>query len=115
MYYELFFYCFCIFCISLIILILCYLITLSNPYGEKNNGYECGFNPFADSANPMHIKFYLISILFIISDIEVVFFFPWAICLKELMFFAFYAIYPFLIILLVGFIYEWKKGVMEWE
>lgn len=114
-YIEVFIYAtFTLFLSSLIIL-LCYIISLKNPYTEKNNGYECGFDPFSDARSPFHIKFYLISIIFIIFDVEVAFFFPWAICLKELMFFGYYTMYLFLVILAVGFVYEWKKGCLEWE
>ncbi len=114
-YYELFAYAFAILLLSFIFLFLCYLIVLNNPYSEKNSGYECGYNPFSDARNPVHVKFYLISIIFIIFDVEVVFFFPWSICMEELMFFGFYTITVFLLILLVGFLYEWKKGAIDWE
>lgn len=86
-YYEYYFYGVLILAISFIILLLCYIITFKNPYTEKNYGYECGFDPFSDARNPFHVKFYLISIIFIIFDVEVAFFFPWAISIKELMFF----------------------------
>nr|NP_066535.1 NADH dehydrogenase subunit 3 [Naegleria gruberi]AAG17813.1 NADH dehydrogenase subunit 3 [Naegleria gruberi] len=114
-YYEYYFYGVLILAISFIILLLCYIITFKNPYTEKNYGYECGFDPFSDARNPFHVKFYLISIIFIIFDVEVAFFFPWAISIKELMFFGYYTMYLFIFILLVGFVYEWKKGALEWE
>lgn len=114
-YYDFFFYFFVIFGISLIILGLCYVITIKNPYSEKNTGYECGFDPFSDAREPFYVKFYLISILFIIFDVEIVFFFPWAISFKQLFFFGYYIIYIFILILLIGFIYEWKKGSLDWD
>ena len=98
-----------------IILLLCYIITIKNPYNEKNSGYECGFDPFTDAREPFYVKFYLISILFIIFDVEVVFFFPWAISFKQLFFFGYYIMYIFIIILLIGFVYEWKKGSLDWD
>ncbi len=114
-YYDFFFYFFVIFGISLIILGLCYIVTIKNPYSEKNTGYECGFDPFSDAREPFYVKFYLISILFIIFDVEIVFFFPWAISFKQLFFFGYYIIYIFILILLIGFIYEWKKGSLDWD
>jgi NADH:ubiquinone oxidoreductase subunit 3 (subunit A) len=114
-YYDFFFYFFVIFGISLLILGLCYVITIKNPYTEKNTGYECGFDPFSDAREPFYVKFYLISILFIIFDVEVVFFFPWAISFKQLFFFGYYIMYIFILILLIGFAYEWKKGSLDWD
>lgn len=114
-YSTFFVYFFLLFGISCIILGLCYLITIKNSYSEKNSGYECGFDPFTDAREPFYVKFYLISILFIIFDVEVIFFFPWAICFKQLFFFGYYIIYIFILILLIGFIYEWKKGSLDWD
>ena len=84
-YYELFFYALLTICVSCIFLLFCYLISLKNPYTEKNFGYECGFDPFSDARSPFNVKFYLVSIVFIIFDIEVAFFFPFAISLKEIL------------------------------
>jgi NADH-quinone oxidoreductase subunit A len=114
-YYDFFFYFFIIFGICFLILGLCYIITIKNPYSEKNTGYECGFDPFSDAREPFYVKFYLISILFIIFDVEVVFFFPWAISFKQLFFFGYYIMYIFILILLIGFVYEWKKGSLDWD
>jgi len=92
-----------------------YIVANQKLYAEKVVGYECGFDPFSDARDPFHIKFYLISILFIIFDIEVVFFFPWAIAFQEFQFKEFYAMYFFVFVLTLGFIYEWKKGALDWE
>jgi NADH:ubiquinone oxidoreductase subunit 3 (subunit A) len=114
-YANFFFYFFVLLGISFLILGLCYAITIKNPYNEKNSGYECGFDPFSDAREPFYVKFYLISILFIIFDVEVVFFFPWAISFKQLFFFGYYIMYIFIVILIIGFVYEWKKGSLDWD
>lgn len=114
-YYEFFFYFFFTFIVSSLILFLCYLITVKNPSTEKNFGYECGFDPFSDARSPFNVKFYLVSIVFIIFDIEVAFFFPFAISLKEILWFGYFSMYGFIFILLVGFLYEWKKGSLDWS
>jgi NADH-quinone oxidoreductase subunit A len=84
---------------------------------EKVSAYECGFDPFnyKDVQSILNIRFYLVGILFIIFDIEVVFLFPWSICLHSLTCFAYWSMLCFLFLLTVGFIYEWKKGALEWE
>jgi NADH-quinone oxidoreductase subunit A len=114
-YYELLFYFFLSFFFSSLLLVICFIICIKNPYTEKNFSYECGFDPFSDSRNRFNIKFYLVSIIFIIFDVEVAFFFPWCICLRDLMFFSYFVMYFFIFILIVGFFYEWKKGVLDWE
>ncbi len=89
------------------------------PDPEKLSSYECGFNAFDDARMKFDVRFYLVSILFIIFDLEVAFLFPWAVSLMNLpteaMQFAFWSMMTFLGILTVGFIYEWKKGALEWE
>jgi NADH-quinone oxidoreductase subunit A len=91
----------------------------SNPDSEKLSAYECGFNAFDDARMKFDVRFYLVSILFIIFDLEVAFLFPWAVSLFDLarpeMIFAFWSMMSFLAILIVGFIYEWKKGALEWQ
>jgi NADH-quinone oxidoreductase subunit A len=91
----------------------------SAPDTEKNSAYECGFNAFDDARMKFDVRFYLVSILFIIFDLEVAFLFPWAVSLfglpKPEMVFAFWSMMSFLGVLTVGFIYEWKKGALEWE
>jgi len=91
----------------------------SAPDTEKNSAYECGFNAFDDARMKFDVRFYLVSILFIIFDLEVAFLFPWAVSLFDLpqaeMQFAFWSMMTFLGVLTVGFLYEWKKGALEWE
>ena len=91
----------------------------SNPDSEKLSAYECGFNAFDDARMKFDVRFYLVSILFIIFDLEVAFLFPWAVSMFDLshggMIFAFWSMMSFLGVLTVGFIYEWKKGALEWE
>lgn len=113
--YELLLYIFFSLIISILLLMVSYIITYRLENTEKNLGYECGFEPFSDARNPFDVKFYLISILFIIFDIEIALFFPWAIVIKELMLVAYYTMYFFLFILFVGFLYEWKSGVLDWD
>ena len=91
------------------------LLAPSAPDPEKNSAYECGFNAFDDARMKFDVRFYLVSILFIIFDLEVAFLFPWAITLGATGVFAFWSMMSFLGVLTVGFIYEWKKGALEWE
>ena len=90
-----------------------------NPDTEKLSAYECGFNAFDDARMKFDVRFYLVSILFIIFDLEVAFLFPWAVSMFDLpqagMVFAFWSMMVFLGVLTIGFIYEWKKGALEWE
>ncbi len=85
------------------------------PNDEKNSPYECGFEAFEDSRMKFDVRYYLVAILFIIFDLEIAFLFPWAIVLDEVGLFGFGAMAVFLGILLIGFLYEWKKGALEWE
>ncbi len=91
----------------------------SNPDAEKLSAYECGFNAFDDARMKFDVRFYLVSILFIIFDLEVAFLFPWAVSMFDLarpeMVFAFWSMMVCLGVLTVGFIYEWKKGALEWQ
>ena len=91
------------------------LIAVRNPDPEKLSAYECGFNPFDDARMKFDVRFYLVSLLFIIFDLEVAFLFPWAITLKQLGVFGFWSMRVFLGVLTVGFIYEWRKGALEWD
>jgi len=86
-----------------------------NPDSEKDSPYECGFEAFEDSRMKFDVRFYLVAILFIIFDLEIAFLFPWAIVLDEIGTFGLLAMAVFLAILVVGFIYEWNKGALEWE
>jgi NADH-quinone oxidoreductase subunit A len=112
-YNSLFFYIMLIFIIVSIILGICYIISGNNLYYEKTSGYECGFDPFSDAREPFYVKFYLIAILFIIFDVEIIFFFPWIFSLVQISFYGLYVMYIFLMILLIGFIYEMKKGSLD--
>jgi len=85
------------------------------PDAQKTSPYECGFEAFEDSRMKFDVRYYLVAILFIIFDLEIAFLFPWAVALKEIGMLGFTAMMLFLGILVVGFIYEWKKGALEWE
>ena len=101
--------------ISCVFIILNYLLSPKNPDPEKLSAYECGFEPFNDSRMEFDVRFYLVAILFIIFDLEIAFLFPWAISLGKIGLFGFCSMMIFLFILTVGFIYEWKKGALDWE
>ena len=100
---------------SSLLLGICYLLSTTIWDFEKITSYECGFDPFSDTREPFEIKFYLIAILFIIFDVEVIFFLPWVICQKQLLLFGYYTMYIFFIILIIGFFYEFKKGSLDWS
>ena len=87
----------------------------NNPDPEKLSAYECGFDAFDDSRMEFDVRFYLVAILFIIFDLEIAFLFPWAITLGKIGVFGFWSMMLFLSVLTIGFIYEWKKGALEWE
>ena len=95
--------------------VLSFVIGESNPDNEKLSAYECGFEAFDDARGRFDVRFYLVAILFIIFDLEVAFLFPWAISLGNIGLFGFWSMIIFLLILTIGFIYEWKKGALEWE
>lgn len=92
-----------------------FLLGPRKPNAAKNSPYECGFEPFNDARMPFDIRFYLVAILFIIFDLETAFLFPWAMVLRHVGMVGFWAMMFFLAILIVGFIYEWRKGALEWE
>ena len=92
-----------------------FLAAPSNPDPEKLSAYECGFEAFSDSRIQFDVRFYLVAILFIIFDLEIAFLFPWAISLGAIGVFGFVSMMIFLFILTIGFIYEWKKGALDWE
>ncbi len=85
------------------------------PDDEKLSPYECGFESFGQARMKFDVRYYLVAILFIVFDLEIAFLFPWAIALEEIGLFGFLAMMVFLLVLVVGFIYEWKKGALEWE
>lgn len=97
------------------LLVAPFAVAYQNPDPEKVSAYECGFNAFDDARMKFDVRFYLVSILFIIFDLEVAFLFPWAVAFKEIGAFGFWSMMIFLGVLTVGFIYEWKKGALEWE
>jgi len=86
-----------------------------NPYAEKLSAYECGFEAFDEARRRFDVRFYLVAILFIIFDLEVAFLFPWAVSLAHIGLFGFLSMVGFLVVLTVGFIYEWRKGALDWE
>lgn len=92
-----------------------YLLAPQRPDSAKLSPYECGFEAFEDSRMKFDVRYYLVAILFIIFDLEIAFLFPWAVVLKKIGLFGFMAMAVFLGILVIGFIYEWKKGALEWE
>ena len=92
-----------------------FVFSPKNPDPEKLSAYECGFDPFDDSRMEFDVRFYLVAILFIIFDLEIAFLFPWAISLGKIGIFGFVSMMIFLGILSIGFIYEWKKGALDWE
>ena len=91
------------------------LLGVHRPDSEKLSPYECGFEAFEDARMKFDVRYYLVAILFILFDLEIAFLFPWAIVLREIGMFGFLAMAVFLAILVVGFIYEWKKGALEWD
>ena len=101
--------------ISIGFLLINFISSPSNPDPEKLSAYECGFNAFDDSRMEFDVRFYLVAILFIIFDLEIAFLFPWAITLGKIGLFGFWSMMIFLAVLTIGFIYEWKKGALEWE
>ena len=92
-----------------------FLVAYKNPDAEKLSAYECGFNAFDDARMKFDVRFYLVSILFIIFDLEVAFLFPWAVAFKDVGAFGFWSMMVFLGVLTIGFIYEWRKGALEWD
>lgn len=91
------------------------IVAKQNPDSEKLSAYECGFEAFDDARSRFDVRFYLVAILFIIFDLEVAFLFPWAVAFGDIGLFGFWSMVIFLAILTVGFIYEWRKGALEWE
>ena len=101
--------------ISLALLVVPFIVSYRQPDPEKLSAYECGFNAFDDARMKFDVRFYLVAILFIIFDLEVAFLFPWAVSLGDIGVYGFWSMMVFLAVLTVGFIYEWKKGALEWE
>ncbi len=101
--------------LAIVIVLASFIVARQNPDAEKLSAYECGFEPFADARSKFDVRYYLVAILFIIFDLEVAFLFPWAVALGKIGIFGFWSMMGFLFVLTVGFIYEWKKGALEWE
>jgi NADH-quinone oxidoreductase subunit A len=100
--------------LSVVMVCLPFFLAKNKPDNEKLSSYECGFEPFGDARAKFDVKFYLVAILFIIFDIEIMFLFPWAITLGKIGLYGFCSMMIFLFILTIGFIYEWKKGALDW-
>ncbi len=101
--------------LSCAFVVINFILSLKKPDPEKLSAYECGFEPFEDSRLEFDVRFYLVAILFIIFDLEIAFLFPWAISLSGIGPTGFWSMMFFLGVLTIGFIYEWKKGALEWE
>ncbi len=100
---------------SCFMILASYIIGRQKPDAEKLKAFECGFDPFDDTRGKFDVRFYLVAILFIIFDLEVAFLFPWAVSLGAIGLIGFWSMVVFLGVLTIGFIYEWKKGALEWE
>ena len=101
--------------VCFVLLLAPFAIAYKRPDPEKLSAYECGFNPFDDARMKFDVRFYLVAILFIIFDLEVAFLFPWAVAFADLGVFGFWSMMMFLGVLTIGFIYEWRKGALEWD
>ena len=101
--------------LALIILGLSFVFATRKADPEKISAYECGFDPFDDARSRFDVQFYLVAILFIIFDLEVTFLFPWALTINKVGFFGFWSMMVFLAILTIGFVYEWRKGALDWS
>ncbi|MDE1151198.1 MAG: NADH-quinone oxidoreductase subunit A [Micavibrio sp.] len=98
-----------------VIVLASFLVAKQKPDAEKISAYECGFDAFDDARSKFDVRFYLVSILFIIFDLEVAFLFPWAVTLGKIGLYGFWSMIIFLGVLTIGFIYEWRKGALDWE
>ena len=101
--------------LAVLMVVASVVVGAQKPDAEKTSAYECGFEAFDDARARFDVRFYLVAILFIIFDLEVAFLFPWAVSLGEIGMFGFWSMMVFLGVLTIGFIYEWKKGALEWE
>jgi NADH-quinone oxidoreductase subunit A len=101
--------------LAVVMVLASFLVARQKPDAEKVSAYECGFEPFSDARSKFDVRFYLVSILFIIFDLEIAFLFPWAITLGDIGLYGFWSMMAFLGVLTIGFIYEWRKGALDWE
>lgn len=114
-FFSLFIYFLICFLLASVFFLLSYVLGPKKIYIEKLSAYECGFDPFDNARNTFDIRFYLVAILFIVFDLEVSFLFPWCMIINKSCIFSYWSMVIFLVILTVGFVYEWKKGALEWE
>ena len=114
-YFSIIVFLFVALALSIGFILLNLLFSPKNPDPEKLSAYECGFEAFNDSRMEFDVRFYLVAILFIIFDLEIAFLFPWAISLSNLGTLGFWSMMVFLFVLTIGFIYEWKKGALDWD
>ncbi len=114
-YFPIMLFLFIALVLSIGFIVLNFIFSPRNPDPEKLSAYECGFEPFNDSRMEFDVRFYLVAILFIIFDLEIAFLFPWAISLGTIGLYGYLSMLVFLFILTIGFIYEWKKGALDWE
>lgn len=101
--------------LGIVLILAAAIVAVRNPDPEKVSAYECGFNAFDDARMKFDVRFYLVSILFIIFDLEIAFLFPWAVAFQDISMVAFWSMMVFLAVLTAGFAYEWKKGALEWQ
>jgi NADH-quinone oxidoreductase subunit A len=101
--------------LGLLLILAAFVLAVRRPDTEKVSAYECGFAAFDDARMKFDVRFYLVSILFIIFDLEIAFLFPWAVAFKDVGLLGFWSMIIFLLVLTVGFAYEWKKGALEWQ
>lgn len=101
--------------LAIVVTVIPHIVALKKPYVEKLSPYECGFDPFSNARQKFDVRFYLVSILFIIFDLEIAFLFPFALALKDIGEYGFLSMMAFLSVLTIGFVYEWVKGALEWE
>ena len=114
-YLSIIIFLFVAFGISVGFIVLNFIFSPKNPDPEKLSAYECGFEAFGDSRMEFDVRFYLVAILFIIFDLEIAFLFPWAVSLEKIGSLGFWSMMIFLFVLTIGFIYEWKKGALDWD
>ncbi len=101
--------------LGIVMFVLGYFLGPNRPDSEKSSPYECGFEPFEDARMKFDVRYYLVAIMFIIFDLEIAFLFPWAVALNGIGMAGFWAMMIFLAVLVVGFVYEWRRGALEWE
>jgi NADH-quinone oxidoreductase subunit A len=101
--------------LAMVLLLAPFLVAYKHPDPEKLSAYECGFNAFDDARMKFDVRFYLVSLLFIVFDLEIAFLFPWAVAFHDIGALGFWSMIVFLAVLTIGFVYEWKKGALEWD